>query len=156
MQKVLVNEKGKAWINCEKCRNSTSVDMKEINLTGNIINYKCAKCETEFDVLCEFRKSFRKDVNLEGTFVQQHPRGNNAGKMEVKNISKIGIMIKIQGKSIIKPGYILKVTFILNDTNRTNINQLIEVKWVNGQMMGGEFIQQDMWTKQQLGFYFMS
>jgi len=55
-----------------------------------------------------------------------------------------------------KPGYLLKLSFSLDDAKKTNINQTVEVKWVNGQLVGGEFRNQDHWTSQQLGFYFMS
>jgi hypothetical protein len=155
MQKVLVNEKGKAWVSCEKCKNSAETDLNKIDGCKQIINHQCVRCGAVSEVFCEFRKSLRKDVSLNGTFSQQYPRKNQAGKIEIKNISKLGVMLKTQGNYDFKPGDVLKLAFILDDRNRSKINELIEVKWVNGQMLGGEYIQQDMWTKQQIGFYLM-
>jgi len=156
MQKVLVNEKGITWITCEKCKNTSELDLNKLGNREPVINYRCMKCETEFEVSCEFRMSFRKEVNLNGTFIQQHPREDYAGRIEIKDISKTGIRFKTRVKYDFQPGYLLKLTFTLDDRNQTNINQVIEVKWVSGQMVGGEFKYQDQFTQRQLGFYFMS
>ncbi len=157
MQKVLVNEKGKAWITCEKCKNTSEVDLSKVsNCSSIVINYRCAKCEAEFEVSCEFRKSYRKGVQLNGTFVQQQPREDYAGRIEILDISKTGVRFKTRVKYDFKPGYLLKLTFNLDDSNKTSISQLVEVKWVSGQLVGGEFKQQDPSAQKQLGFYFMS
>jgi len=157
MQKVLVSEKGVAWITCDKCKNTSEVDLSgRSDRDEPVINYKCAKCEAVSVVSCEYRKSHRREVNLNGTFIQQQPREDYAGRIEIKDISKTGVRFKTRVKYDFKPGYLLKLTFTLNDRNKTNINQIIEVKWVSGQMVGGEFKHQDQWTQRQLGFYFMS
>ena len=156
MQKVLVNEKGMAWITCEKCKHTAGVELNRLGDLGHVEDYRCPKCEAVFEVSYEFRKSYRKEVNLNGTFSQQQPRQDYVGRIEIKDISKTGVKFKTRVKYDFKPGYLLKLTFTLDDRNKTEINQLIEVKWVSGQMVGGEFKQQDQSTKQKLGFYFMS
>ncbi|ABC78161.1 hypothetical cytosolic protein [Syntrophus aciditrophicus SB] len=156
MQKVLVNEKGMAWITCEKCSHTSGIDVSRLSDRAPFIRYKCVKCDAEFDVACEFRKSYRKEVHLNGVFIQQQPREDYAGRIEILDISKTGVRFKTRVKFDFKPGYLLKLSFSLDDAKKTNINQTVEVKWVNGQLVGGEFRNQDHWTSQQLGFYFMS
>jgi len=156
MQKILVNEKGMAWITCVQCKHTSEVDLRGLSEGVNAIEHKCLKCEAVFEVTCEFRKFYRKEVSLQGTFIQQHPIEEQAGRIEITDLSKIGIKFKTRLKYNFKPGYILKLTFKLDDRNKTIINQMIEVKWVSGQLVGGEFVRQDQWTQKQLGFYFMS
>lgn len=156
MQKVLVNEKGTAWVTCENCKNTSEIDLSNRSDHSPVINYRCGKCETELELRCEFRRSYRKEVNLNGVFFQQEPREDYVGRIEILDISKIGVKFKTRVRFDFKPGYLLKLTFTLDDRNKTNINQMIEVKWVNGLMVGGEFKHQDPRTKQLLGFYFMS
>ncbi|OPY13125.1 MAG: PilZ domain protein [Syntrophus sp. PtaB.Bin001] len=156
MQNVSVDEKGQAWITCDSCKHTSIVDLSNHGAGVNIMNYKCLKCGTEFEVTCEFRKFYRKEVGLNGTFIQQKPLKEQAGRIEIIDISRIGLKFKTRVNFDFKPGYILKLTFTLNNRNKTILNQLIEVKWVSGQIVGGEFINMDQWTRQQLGFYFMT
>jgi len=156
MQKVLVNEKRIAWITCGQCKHTSEVDLQGLREGINIIDHKCSKCEAVFEVACEFRKSYRKEVNLQGTFIQQQPLEEQAGRIEITDLSRIGIKFKTRVKYNLRPGYLLKVKFTLDDRNKTILNPVIEVKWVSGQLVGGEFVHQDQWTQKQLGFYFMS
>lgn len=156
MQKVLVNEKGMAWITCGQCNHTSAVDLSGSSDGINVMQHKCIKCDALFDVTCEFRKSYRKEVSLQGNFIQQQPREDQAGRIEITDISKIGVKFKTRVKYNFKPGYILKLTFTLDDGKKTIINQMTEVKWVSGQFVGGQFVNQDPWTQKQLGFYFMS
>ncbi|SEM55738.1 PilZ domain-containing protein [Syntrophus gentianae] len=159
MRKVLVNEKNMAWVTCEKCSNTSSVDLSNLSkISGSIhiINYKCVGCATVFEVACEFRRVNRKEVSLNGSFIQQQPMEDYAGRIEIIDISKTGIKFKTRVKYNFKPGYILKLTFTLNDGRKTNVNQIIEVKWVSGQIIGGEFKNQDQRTKTDIGFYLMT
>jgi hypothetical protein len=156
VQKVLVNEKSMAWITCGQCKHTSAVDLSGSSDGDNIIAYKCLKCEAVFDVACEFRKSYRKAVSLQGTFRQQQPIENQAGRIEITDLSRTGIKFKTRLKYNFQPGYILKLTFTLDDRNKTIVNQTTEVKWACGQLVGGQFIHQDQWTQKQLGFYFMS
>ncbi len=156
MQKVLVNDKGIAWITCDHCKHTSSVDLSGSNGVVNVIEYKCSKCEAVYEVTCEFRKTYRKEVSLHGTFIQQQPMEEQAGRIEITDLSKTGIKFRTRVKYNLKPGYILKLTFTLDDRNKTLVDQMIEVKWVDGQTVGGTFIHQDQWTQKELGFYFMS
>jgi len=156
MKKVLVDEKGKAWITCDQCKHTSAVDLSNRSAGEHLLDYKCVKCETVSEVTCEFRKSFRKEVCLNGTFVQQQPRDVQGGRIEITDISKSGIKFKTRVKYNFKPGYLLKLTFTLDDRHQTLLNQMIVVKWIDGQMVGGEFIRQEPWVQQKLGFYFMS
>lgn len=156
MQKVLVNEKGIAWITCGQCKHTSAVDLQGLQEGINIIDHQCLKCEAVFEVSCEFRKSYRKGVNFQGTFIQQQPFEEQAGRIEITDLSRIGIKFKTRLKYNLQPGYLLKVKFTLDDRNRTTLNPVIEVKWVSGQLVGGEFVHPDQWTQRQLGFYFMS
>jgi len=156
MQKVLVNEKGIAWITCNHCKHTSVVDLNGFGEGINVIEHKCSKCEAVSEVACEFRKSYRKEVSLQGTFVQQRPGEELAGRIEVTDLSRVGIKFKTRVTYDFKLGCILKLSFTLDDRNKTQVNQMTEVKWVEGRMVGGEFVNQDQWSEKQLGFYFMS
>lgn len=156
MQNVLVNEKGVAWITCEKCKHTSEVDFGGRAGREPVIRYRCVKCENEFEVRFEFRRFYRKEVHLNGVFIQQQPDQNYAGRIEILDISKTGVRFKTRVKFDFKPGYLLQLSFSLDDAKKTDIRQIVEVKWVHGLMVGSEFKHLDPWTKQQLGFYFMS
>lgn len=153
MQPVLVGEKGMAWITCEKCNHASAVDLsKRPDSQANSIDYKCANCAAVFKIYCEFRKSQRKEVHLNGTFIQL-PKEDMGGRIEVEDISTIGIRFRTRVKYDFKLGDILKLTFTLDDINNTVINQVVEVRWISGLILGGEFKNQDQWNQEQLNSY---
>ena len=60
-----------------------------------VIEVKCF-CRKIFDVVLEFRKMYRKDVELKGRYVNQS-RDNDEGSIIISNISMNGLGFHING-----------------------------------------------------------
>ncbi len=84
------------------------------------------------------------------------PPGVGSGKLNVLNISKIGIGFTIgfavDGVHTIVPGQKVRVTFQLDNKKQSIINKTVTIRTVNDTYIGGEFDLNEAFEK-DLGFY---
>ncbi len=105
--------------------------------------------------MLDFRRHFRKETNLEGTYVMLPPAVGK-GKLHIHNISQNGIGFTIgfslYGSHAPKPGQKAQVVFQLDNKKRTRIEKLVLIRNVSDNFVGGEFDLSGGFDK-DLGFY---
>ena len=112
---------------------------------------KC-KCSTIVKRMIEFRKSYRKKVNLNGRY--RDLKTGTMLPMVINDISIGGIGFNCFMKSNIMVGDIIETTFQLDDPKKTEIRLNGEVKWIRDRDVGLKFREQRGYQK-KLGFYLM-
>lgn len=155
--KTFVNSNNTAIITCPKCKKARSIDAAGYKNRKHTIAVRCS-CQHTFETLLDFRKHFRKETNLEGSYVMVPP-AVGSGMLCILNISKQGvgftIGFSVKGSNTIVPGQKINLTFQLDDKKRTTLEKTIMVRTVNDQYVGGEFEVTQAYDK-DLGFYLLS
>ena len=164
-QKVFLDEDYTATIRCPKCKHEKVVPLEK--LTGkHRIKIRC-KCKSVFGVLVEMRRTFRKEVNLEGRFInyyQDKKWGKTLSESQLTNIKPINCKvtnISLKGIALVAPenvkveeGDHMIIKFILDNSVSTEPEKETIVKSVVGTRIGCEFIDSDR-DDSTLGFYFL-
>jgi len=152
--KSFVTRESTATITCPKCNKSRNIEASKYRNRKHTIKVRCS-CRHQFTVLLDYRKTYRKETNLEGTYIMIPP-GVGKGRLNVLNISKNGIGFTIgfsvSGSHPLKPGQKVRVSFQLDNKKRTDIQKVITIKNVDGHYIGGEFDDIEAFEK-DLGFY---
>jgi hypothetical protein len=155
MKKVYVNSKQQVSITCEAC-GKTYTRKVPLHIRGNTLVKARCQCGNDLEVAFEFRQAYRKSTNLPGKL--QKP-GNKASQQaaEVKNLSQSGIRFATCQWHNIHQNDILKVNFILDNSQSSQVNKQVIVKYVNQQGIGAEFCPEDQLSYQkEIGFYLIS
>ena len=148
-EKVLVNVENIAVFECPKCGTTRTVNMSDKKHLGESIKTRCTckKCDHTFvvDVILERRKYYRKETDIAG----EYSTADNAikGLMKVHNVSLSGIRFKVNESKEIKEGQKINVTFILDDSHRSEIKKEIIIKNVDGLFINAEFVSVDQYDK---------
>jgi len=137
------------------------------NLSGkHRIKLRC-KCKSVFGVQVEMRKKFRKEVHLDGRFINHYQDkrwGKTLSESQLTNIKPINckvINLSLKGIAFLIPENVkveerdhITITFILDNSASTQVEKETIVKSVIGTRVGCEFIDSDRGDS-TLGFYFL-
>lgn len=151
-RKSFVNRDNMVVITCPACDEIRRVSAEKFGAKQHNVKVKCA-CGNVFLIDVEFRRAYRKQVNLSGSY--SFGRGEWFS-MKVLDISKGGIGFETMSPQDIKPGNSLRVKFTLDDSKRSEIESNAIVKIVRHKFVGCEFrgnMQQEQ--EKALGFYLM-
>lgn len=149
---IFINKDNQFLIKCIQCGKIRSIASSQIAYTTNPMKVKCA-CGFSFMVIFERRVHYRKQVCLCGEYVKTSP-DKEMGEVTIENISKSGLKFRTERKrNSLMVGDIIRITFTLDDSNKSVISRLIEIKHVNGQIVGAQFCDTD--SDKVLGFYLM-
>jgi hypothetical protein len=120
----------------------------------HIIKVRCS-CQYLFEVLLDFRRNYRKETDLVGTFVMVPPAAGT-GRLNIINLSKSGIgftvAIPVNSSRLFVPGRKLHVNFQLDNKKRTSIEKIAIVRNAHDHYVGCEFDHTQAFEK-DLGFY---
>jgi hypothetical protein len=145
-----VNDDNVARIVCPACLAVKSSTVGKFRNVRHTVTVKC-RCGNTFQVMFEFRKSYRKPTDLSGTYAMAPP-ASGAGQVKIKNLSLTGLCFEVTGIHDIKVGLKAMLTFTLDDRKKTQINKQVTIRSVQGQVIGVEF-HQDRAFEKDLGFY---
>lgn len=152
--KSFVTRESTATITCPKCNKSRNIEASKYRNRKHTIKVRCS-CRYQFAVLLDYRKSYRKETNLEGTYIMVPPAVGK-GRLNVLNISRNGIGFtvgfSVSGSHPLVPGQKVRVTFQLDNKKQTDIEKVVTIKNVQGHYIGGEFDDTKAFEK-DLGFY---
>ena len=138
---------------CPQCGNRKTMNVEKFKGRGTPLTLKC-RCKTATKVFLEFRKAYRKKVDLKGFYVLNLYEGEQKGRIAVLNISRKGIGFKTLAKHDLSQGDEIRVNFTLDDQKRSKIEKRAIVRSTNGGYVGCEFINEaDIGG--ELGFYLM-
>ena len=138
-----------AIITCPACGHSKKIDASKYQNAGNALKVKC-KCGYFFNCCIDFRKFYRKKVNLSGEYIVL--KNQRKGDMLVEDISMGGLGFINMTPHILEKGDILEITFRLDDKKRTELTRKVRIMIIKGYFVGTEFFQKNRFDK-ELGFY---
>ncbi|OQX06840.1 MAG: hypothetical protein BWK76_25670 [Desulfobulbaceae bacterium A2] len=157
--KAFVRQDGSATVVCPACGRSKVMPASAIK-PGLRIKARCV-CHIEFIVTFEFRRSYRKSVQLPGSYTVLPPN-RGGGEMLVTDISRGGIKLHLPAGHGLNPGQRIEINFQLDDKRQSAIQRQVVVRHILGKEVvlgqvlgteiGCEFIEHDFYDK-VLGFY---
>ena len=146
-------------ITCPQCMRQDHISSKRFTSMGKTIMATCP-CRFQFDLTAEMRSYYRKNVDLEGVFLQTKSKNlmsdssGYSGKIRIANISKKGLGFLTEGQSHLRIGDQIRVKFTLDNHAHSLITKQVLIKGVNRQCVGGQFLGSDK-NDITLGFYLM-
>ena len=164
-QNVFLDEDYTVTIRCPNCMYEKVVSFQNLPRKHRI-KLRC-KCKSFFWVQIEMRKTFRKEVNLDGIFIN-HYQDKRWGKTlsesqltnikpincKVTNLSLKGIALLIPENVKVEEGDHVTIKFLLDNSASTQVEKETIVISVIGARIGCEFIDSDR-SDSTLGFYFL-
>ncbi len=159
---VFVNQENMALFRCPYCEKMKHVSVAKFKNVKHSLQVKCS-CGKTFVVDLNFRKKFRKDTKLDGTFRKVSSQGKEdfTGKegvnCKIVNISLGGLGLLLLGSYEIKLGDTLLVLFTLDDKKKSEIKRKVIVRYVGERGgVGTEFSSDDGHAYEKtIGFYLM-
>ena len=149
MKTVYVDDANQATIICPSCGFTKIIDTTKFRNTQKSVKAKC-KCSETFRFTIEFRKQYRKKVNLPGEYIIQE-RGEK-GEIIIRDLSMGGIRFETLSLHQISKDDTLKVKFKLDDSLRSEICKIVKVKWIKDRIIGAQYSETNLYKK-EMGFY---
>lgn len=170
-QRVFVKPDDTATISCPKCQLAKTVEVGKFRTTRHTITARCT-CGHSFPVSLDFRKCYRKQTALSGTYATRASKVDNKngkktkltgtysmhapafgdGHMLVANISCGGLQFTTPGDHAIEVGQQAQINFTLDDRKQTNITKRVIIQSVAGNIIGCRFADDEP-LEQGLRFY---
>lgn len=156
---VFAGDDGTYTMTCPQCGFQDTVAARLFEVMGSAVRVQCP-CGRRFRIVRELRRTYRKQVHLEGYFAQAVERGNKLspgkvwGPMMVKNLSRNGLRFTCGNACRLRPGDRLQVRFNLDNANHSLIKKTVIVKSVQDNAAGCQFHGADAYDA-VLGFYFL-
>jgi c-di-GMP-binding flagellar brake protein YcgR len=149
-QKYYVNTKDLIAIQCLVCKKSQTISVERLRSKNHTLKVKCP-CSHSFVVEIEFRKEYRKKVNIAGIYREKTRSPIEAQGCTVTDISLGGLAITINNKTSVELSDELVVSFRLDDTLPNVIDKTINVRHFDrDKKIGGEFIHADDATENEV------
>lgn len=144
-----VNTEGITILQCPQCGNSKTIDTKGGDYALKSFRATC-KCGAVLTGQFEFRRHYRKKVDLTGVYV--HKKSGVQGKILIKDISLMGVGFSCVRKRGFQKGDALEVTFTLDDAKKTKVTLPVTVVYTRENFVGAQ--RSDKQTQQPaLGFF---
>ncbi|NLI33339.1 MAG: PilZ domain-containing protein [Deltaproteobacteria bacterium] len=150
-QRIYVNERGEATIVCGSCGKRKTVNVRRHMAALKPVNVSCS-CGFIFPITFEKRKHFRKSVRIPGDYILLQGY-QEKGTMTVRDLSRTGVAFEAHQDTRMKSGHMVKVFFVLDDRDKTEITKNVIVKNVDGRRIGASFADGD--CPKALAFYLM-
>ncbi len=145
-----VDVKDQATIICPACRNKKSIDAGKFRDVKAALKIKCP-CGEEFRCVFEFRKYYRKQVRLEGSYANLKTK--TRGDVIVDSLSLEGVGFTTLDDNRIEPGDTLTIRFTLDNAVHTEVERAIKVTSVRDRSVGAMFFGGA--RNKTVGFYLM-
>jgi hypothetical protein len=149
MEKAYVDRTNQVKIICPKCQLEKNINVFKFKDTHKRLKVKC-KCGEEFRVALDFRKYYRKKVQIAGEcFIHEK---NERDDILIIDISMTGINFTTFRPHNFSKDDLVELKFKLDDPMNTEIHTTIKIKWVNDRNAGAQFNNPKLFEK-DLGAY---
>ncbi|QJT10585.1 PilZ domain-containing protein [Oceanidesulfovibrio marinus] len=138
-------------IQCAECRYSRTVPIESLRDLGRFFTVGC-RCGERFTATVEFRRHFRKKVDLDGTY--RNPETGEDDDIVVEDLSQSGIRFATVAPHSLQPGMVVKVRFTLDTPKRPVKQRTVEVRKTEGLHVSGRFVGAPE-RDSDIGFYLM-
>ncbi len=142
-----------ATISCPMCGRTGTKAVDKYRNKKHVHKIRCRRCSSIFTVNLEFRRHYRKPVDLMGYYVMIPPE-SEGGVTHIKNLSRSGIGFTVSGIHSIQKNQTLNIDLQLDDRKQTKLKKQVEVKRVDSNFIGCEFLNPAGMDK-SLGFFLM-
>ena len=159
LRKIYVNDNEKGTLICDKCGKTRVINFSDFKNIGKPLKVKCS-CGHIFFVSIEVRKFYRKSTHLSGEYIKisnDAAKGLEKGAMTVEDLSRTGLRFRTKISHNIRVADMLRVRFILDDAQHSEVHKSAIVKRISHDFVGAEFVDFDAFTEanRTLGFYLM-
>lgn len=148
--KAFVKDDFTVTLVCPNCGTTKTISVASYRSKCSVIKVRCP-CQTLFRVQLEFRRHYRKPVNLEGFFKSISPPGMN-GEVQIRDLSQGGVGFRAATVHFLEKGHVLSLDFTLDDKYGTRLVKEVVVMSVDGDFIGCSFAERQAYDK-KLGFY---
>jgi hypothetical protein len=148
---VNVRANDTATIACPACETIKHISTQQFRYARHTITVRC-QCQHSFTVLLNFRRFYRKQTSLTGTYAPTGKGGAGGGFIHVNNLSRNGIGFTVSGMHQIEKGQEIQLEFQLNDKKKTTLKKRAVVRSVRQNAIGCEFLGSGELDK-DLGFF---
>ncbi len=149
--KIFVRPDNTATIICPACNAASQTSVAHFRHKKHSLKIRC-KCNHVFKAQLDFRRHYRKQTSLTGTYRVIRPPGAGGGVIHIRNISRNGIGFTVSGVHHLQPEQIVRLEFTLNDRHMSKLTKEARVQLVDGNYIGCQFLDEDTIEK-ALGFY---
>ena len=136
MEKIYVGHTNKITLTCPKCGLVTNKIVSKFKNTHKKLKAKC-QCGEVFRFTLDFRKYYRKNVQLTGEYFVQGKDEN--GEIRIEDISKTGIKFTTLKPNNFYKYDLVELKFALDDSMKMNVRTRIKIMWTNGHTAGAKF-----------------
>jgi len=151
---VHVRADNSATLTCPECGLVKHFSAAPYYSMRHMMTVRCS-CKASFPILLNFRRNFRKQTNLPGTYQIISPGSVGGGIMQVTNISRGGAGFTVSGVHNLAKDQEILIEFQLNDKKQTILKKQAVVRSVRQNVIGCEFRGSDELDK-ALGFFLQS
>lgn len=137
MGKFYVDENNQAIIVCQKCGLNKIVDVTKFKDTHKRLKAKC-KCGEVFRLTLDFRRHYRKKVQLAGEYYSQEK--NDKGEILIKDISMSGINFETLKPHNFSKDDTIELKFILDNPMKTKVQESVQIMRTSGRNVSAQYI----------------
>ena len=149
--KAFVREDDTVTIVCPACKTPKNASVGSFKDKTHYLKVRC-RCDNVFRVHLDFRRFYRKPIDISGMYKSLKPLNLGGGTIHIKNISQGGLGFTVSGMNTIEKGHRLLVSFELNDKKKTFLRKEVVVQSVSNDFVGCRFSSHQAYEK-ELGFY---
>lgn len=159
-KRVRVTKENFAAIKCPYCSAMKLISVERFKGDKHSLNVKCT-CNNSFSVSLDFRKKYRKSMNIYGKYSLIDSSAATlptpAKKCKIVDLSLTGLALSLSGAYDLRVGNEIVVAFTLDDKPETDIQRRAVVKVVGQGFVGCQFDETaaPIYDK-SLGFYLMA
>ena len=151
MEKVFVCRTNEVKIICPKCELEKNINVFKFKDTHKRLKAKC-KCGEEFRLSLDFRKHYRKNVQLTGEY---YVKGKDEKEeILIEDISKTGIRFATLKPHNFSKDDLVELKFNLDNPMRTEVRTRVKILWINDRTVGAQFNDPNLLEK-DLGLYLL-
>ncbi|MGA9178127.1 MAG: PilZ domain-containing protein [Desulfobacterales bacterium] len=149
MEKIYVGFTNKVTIICPKCGLKKNKIVFKFKDTHKRLKAKC-KCGEVFRFTLDFRKYYRKNVQLAGKYFVQGK--DEKEEILIEDISKTGINFTTLKPHNFSKDDLIELKFTLDNAMRMEVRTRVKILWINDRAVGAQFIDPNLLDK-DLGLY---
>lgn len=149
--KVFVRPDNSATIICPACNAARSASVGRYRHAKHSLKIRC-QCNAVFKVQLDFRRFYRKQTSLSGTYKVINPPGGGGGIIHIRNISHNGLGFLVSGIHHMQVGQTIQLEFRLNDKHQSRLNKQAKIRLIDKNYIGCQFINNNV-VEKALGFY---
>lgn len=149
--RVHVNRDNYIAFSCPHCSKPYRISVANFKNNKHEVITRCS-CEKRFEIELNFRRFYRKSVQIEGEVMNLSTAQNIWFSITVLNLSMSGLRFRLKDPATIKLDDLLQVKFTLDDQRADLIDKEVIVRDIRKNIYGCEF-NNLAYEEKELGFY---